>query len=198
VLNRVYPCVILAIDPGKDGGAAIFAPRFRDRLYSTQVRRREWRLREEIVIDAFDCAHSYACPLVVVREHWPGNITVRGRKANPTMFAGLGAAWGLWQAELMRVADVDGNTRPKVVKVHPRTWQAQVIGGRMKKAEEAAEDRAMHCRRYYDETRTWGPDETAAVCMGEWAQRAESVGSVLPKSAWTKSTIPDEQLLERP
>jgi hypothetical protein len=94
---------------------------------------------------------------------------------------------GAWKAAWVR----EGGTERRVVGVYPSSWRARVLGKGAASAprEQVRAMETLMARKLAD--RAVGPDEAAAICIGEWAARAgELVGLVRPtRSKLSRSRI---------
>lgn len=147
------PVTVLAIDPGAVAGWAIF----RAGVLVESGSARSVAERERVVTRA---AGLFEDPLVVAAETW------RPMKSHKTML-GMGAAWGLWLAELERA----GVPSRRIFRVEPETWRKACYGVARVPAEEAKEKAIDWVRRRYGIEA--GSDEAEAVCIGGWASEAE-------------------------
>ncbi|MCH9839215.1 hypothetical protein K0U83_26370 [bacterium] len=160
------PVTILAIDPGRTSGWAVFA--FDRCIASGTATTHDQRVLAIEIAQAEESRSGRK--LIVVAEKWaPG-----GRWYTATM-TGIGAAWGMWQAAL----ESCGVPAARIVRVYPQTWRAKVLGGGWGvKSDEWALRAAKRA-----ETETGHPcsdDEAEAVCVGAWALRAEAVRDKAP------------------
>jgi hypothetical protein len=170
------PVTILAIDPGSEvSGYALF---------------REGTLLESgIATTCFDRELTVRAllrqpgPHVVVAETW------RPMKSHETTL-GMGAAWGLWRAELEHAVSFDLR---RVFRVDPETWRKACYGvarlprPRLPKNASAKEKREASERARADLKQKAidfvavayrveaSADEAEAICIGAWGseQRAE-------------------------
>lgn len=161
--HHAWPCVIVAIDPGEDAGASIFA--HGKLVASYQVKPGQ---EERILHAAAATSRTECLPLIVVREKWTGG----GHRATPAMMAGLGIAWGRWDAALRHV-----DRAYKVHQVYPRTWQSKVISGRALKGEETI--RVAKGLAVGAGIAEPGPDQAVSYCIGRWASYAAELGELL-------------------
>ena len=160
------PVTILAIDPGRTSGWAVFA--FDRCIASGTAKTHDQRMLAIEIAQAEESRSKRK--LIVVAEKWsPG-----GRWYTATM-TGIGAAWGMWQAAL----ESCGVPAARIVRVYPQTWRAKVLGGGWGvKSDEWALRAAKRA-----ETETGHPcsdDEAEAVCIGAWALRADAVRDKAP------------------
>lgn len=157
-----FPAWILAIDPGKNAGAALFV---------RGVLIESWQVKPggESAIVAEAVVRAEGEPLVVVRENWMLGGRRKGDKTRHQhigMLPGLGVAWGRWEGALLNV----GVPASRIVKVYSRTWQSRVLSGRVLTRESAiaiAKERASTLAH-----RDVGEDEAVAICIGIWATEA--------------------------
>lgn len=160
------PVTILAIDPGRTSGWAVFA--FDRCIASGTATTHDQRVLAIEIAQAEE--YRSGRKLIVVAEKWaPG-----GRWYTATM-TGIGAAWGMWQAAL----ESCGVPAARIVRVYPQTWRAKVLGGGWGvKSDEWALRAAKRA-----ETETGHPcsdDEAEAVCIGAWALRSDAVRDKAP------------------
>lgn len=172
-----HDALILAIDPGKAAGAAIIDS---GRPGITVVLAEAVKPGDEadIVDLAMTRARAEGRVLMVVREKWQAG----GHRMTPSMLAGLGAAWGRWEAALL----ASGYPLSRVVRVYPSTWKARTIGAPRGDKSQASKTRA----KYFAERLLGKPleshDAADAVCIGVWASRAVEVGEKIPKRRTTR------------
>lgn len=160
------PVTILAIDPGRTSGWAVFA--FDRCIASGTATTHDQRVLAIEIAQAEESRSGRK--LIVVAEKWaPG-----GRWYTATM-TGIGAAWGMWQAAL----ESRGVPNARIVRVYPQTWRAKVLGGGWGvKSDEWALRAAKRA-----EVETGHPcsdDEAEAVCIGAWALRSDAVRDKAP------------------
>ena len=160
------PVTILAIDPGRTSGWAVFA--FDRCIASGTATTHDQRVLAIEIAQAEESRSGRK--LIVVAEKWaPG-----GRWYTATM-TGIGAAWGMWQAAL----ESRGVPNARIVRVYPQTWRAMVLGGGWGvKGDEWALRAAKRA-----EVETGHPcsdDEAEAVCIGAWALRSDAVRDKAP------------------
>lgn len=148
------PATILAIDPGAVAGWAIF--RSGNLLSSGSADTPQER--ERAVSEAIELSEGSA--LVVAAETW------RPMKSHRTMM-GMGAAWGLWLAELQR-AEVK---QRRIIRVEPETWRRACYGQARVPREEAKPRAIQFVKRCYGVAA--GEDEAEAICIGAWASEAQ-------------------------
>lgn len=161
------PVTILAIDPGRTSGWAVFA--FDRCIASGTATTHDQRVLAIEIAQAEESRSGRK--LIVVAEKWaPG-----GRWYTATM-TGIGAAWGMWQAAL----ESCGVPAARIVRVYPSTWRHTVIGGggRSIKGSEWALRAAK--RAEIETGHPCSDDEAEAVCIGAWALRADAVRDKAP------------------
>lgn len=166
-------CVILAIDPGKASGWAVFV--CGQCVASGVAKSHETRT---LAIDlALVEAERHKLPFVVAAEKWTA-----GGWASHTAMMGLGASWGDWRTAL-ELAEVP---KARVVRVHPQTWRARVLGApRAAKSDQLKKLAVVHASREVGHTPE--TDEADAICIGVWATRAPEVAAKMPKPRARKS-----------
>lgn len=208
MLARDLPCVVLGIDPGmKRAGWCIYDPARRwVELGATGPR--DVKARESVIADALWRAKTACLPLIVVGETWRvsgDDETERGRRQNrgkdrrwnSQTIAGLGAAWGLWLAELYRLNVPDR----RILRVDTGTWRKDMFGRIKLTTEAAIEHAAVRTLSMFqrvgvpgarlDELRAMS-DEVNAACMAAWAIRSESARDAigvreLAKQKWSET-----------
>lgn len=160
------PVTILAIDPGRTSGWAVFA--FDRCIASGTATTHDQRVLAIEIAQAEESRSGRK--LIVVAEKWaPG-----GRWYTATM-TGIGAAWGMWQAAL----ESCGVPAARIVRVYPQTWRAKVLGGGWGvKSDEWALRAAK--RAEMETGHPCSDDEAEAVCIGAWALRADTVRDKAP------------------
>lgn len=168
-----HDCVVLAVDPGKVSGYALFCRgELQDSYEVTSA-----DVREYCVNHAVNLSDNERLPLVVVAEKW----TAGGWRSAASMI-GLGAAWGAWAEQLERY----GVPKRRIMRVYSQTWRAAVIGGAQRSSaawKTAAMQRARPVFKGVHGTSTFvGPDEAEAICIGLWAIKAGEVAAALPKA----------------
>lgn len=170
--------VILALDPAKSkSGAALMLD---ERTFVLGGLARKQSVREYFVREASSLAAALGRPLVCVAEEWDPPRHKRKRTADGEervefdqrwtfkTIMGMGAGWGLWEAELERY-------RVKhIVRVTPNTWRDALFGKRRAKDTKSAKRQAvLHALALFGEEM---PDDVAeAVCIGLWGFKASSV-----------------------
>jgi hypothetical protein len=171
---------VLAIDPGASSGAAIFTGAGA-LVGSHQLARKEAGSRMRIVRHAVRIARDSETDLIVMREQWQAG----GKRANPQMIAGLGAAWGLWLEQLYMNAPFLPPNR--VLKVYPSTWKSKVLD-----AHAVGTEAWLKLVHRYVESRFGltglGDDEAVAICIGCYALKAPAALKVAQdKPRWHKA-----------
>lgn len=173
MLARDLPCVLMAVDPGKTSGWALWT----GKGWETGVAD-YWKTRAGTCLDAGMWAHETQRPLVVVAETWRvsggGKQGREGRASwNSATIAGLGAQWGLWLAELQRL-DVPER---RIVRVDTGTWGQAVLGRSRMTTEQRRAASRLRARAVLGRDVTH--DEAAALCIGLWALRSEKVAKAI-------------------
>lgn len=170
-----HTCVILAIDPGKASGWAIFVA---GESGESGVARTRIDRRDACVL-ASDVAEVRKLPLVVVAEKW----TPGGKFAGARTMAGLGAQWGLWLAAIEE-AEIP---KARIIRVHTQTWRAATLGGGWGIKSDEWDWRAKACVSRETGVLITDDNEADAICIGLWAIRAGEVGAKMPKRAAKKA-----------
>lgn len=170
-----HACLVLAIDPGEQGGAAIHGRGAYHGVF--EVRPGD---ESRIVECALRLATELRLPLVVVGETW----TFGGRRADPratgAMRARLSERWGMWLGALLAA----GFPKRRIVRVNSRTWQARELGaGWGVKSDELKRRARAVAQRLTGNAGAWSMSDDAAdaVCIAWWARTAGEVEAVLPK-----------------
>lgn len=192
------PCVILAVDPGRTSGWAIYA----------QGRPVSWGTLDaadalsvqDVLLSACRLSDHVGLPLVLVGETW----NVGGANASPSTWQGLGAAWGAWKYAAEHLAksrrgqpDALGPqlVASRILRASTSTWRAAF--GMMRAPKDAAKgwykERAVGLvsERLGLVVKPEHHDAAEALLIGLWATRAEAVGKKLPKRAmsqWAEGT----------
>lgn len=184
------PCVILAIDPGKISGWAIYL----------EGRPVQWGAAkagdservQQVLLRACELAQIHRLPLVLLGETW----NVGGKRGSPAMWQGLGAAWGAWKlaAEHLSLSRrlQPGALGPQLVarrilRVSTSTWRARF--GMMRVPKGAPKDwhKTMALQVVERELGLTvaldGHDAAEALLIGLWGTRAQAVGKKLPARA---------------
>lgn len=170
-------CVILALDPATRTGYALLRsrPEGIEWRASGSVRSIE-RLDfvRGLIQQAVGVADLEDAKLVVVHETWlAGN-----RRLTPATVAGMAAAWGVWNAELLRV----GVPKRRIISCPMGRWSARILGRAALKTEERHRlSIAIAQARYRRPANAEDHDEAAALCIGTWAANAAEVHAVLPR-----------------
>jgi hypothetical protein len=172
-----HDCIVLAIDPGKVSGFAIFVKGFlvwsdSARTHADRFDPASWAMSE---------AREWGLPLMVVAEKW----TPGGRFAGARTMAGLGASWGLWLAAL----EDAGIPKARIIRVHTQTWRAATIGGG--RGIDTQEWKRRARVRASQEAGLLVEDDNAAdaICIGLWAIRSGEVGAKMPKRAKAEKKV---------
>lgn len=161
-----HPLTILAIDPGRVSGWALYVDG-RDvgsGIANTVAERKS-------VVEIAQAAERAGHRLVVVGETWHASRHAgQDRRMNPKTLAGLGASWGLWLAALEEA----GHPKSRVMRCPQTAWKRAIVGSAF--TSHAACMVAL-ARRYGDRPE----DELAALAIGEWATRAGEVAKKVGK-----------------
>lgn len=173
-----WACVILAIDPGRSSGWAVFDA---GKLVAsghalTQEERAGACLLAEVT--AGGRGAKAAVPLVVVAEKWTASRSkARDKRMNPSTLAGLGRSWGMWLAAIETELQIP---KKRVLRVAQGRWKAKVLGRASMAHKQAVATMASVAVRAGAKAGAV-EDVYAAVCIGIWAARSGEVGAVLPR-----------------
>lgn len=177
-------CAILAVDPGTDGGAAVWLPGAEASHPNGFALWMASRPGDEsrIVESASRIAEAAGLPIVVVAETW----TFGGKRTDPratgAMRAKLSERWGMWLGALLAA----GIPERRVVRVNSRTWQARILGAGWGVGSSELKARARRravqlvSERLASEA-LFSDDAADAVCIAWWARHSGEVAAVLPK-----------------
>lgn len=159
---------ILAVDAGKQSGAALFSGRMLEKIWTVK----RSADRRAIIETAFLLEQRNGPGgLVVVAERWQG--TWRANRRSTRTQTGIGAAWGRWAEAL----ELLGHPKRRIVRVPPFEWHRVLPHGR-----DSAKARAVQlCRMKWPDMTFLTIDEAEAACIGLWAQDALAVRKLLPK-----------------
>ncbi len=175
---KPYNAVILAIDPGKVSGAALF--KCGELKYHGPVD--SFGKMQNAVQRAAAGAGSYVTqdgkglPLVIVIERF-----VPHGKWSAASRAGLNENVGMWKAAIAELPK-RRNYGPYVVRVYPQTWRGKLYSaaGPGEFTSDGWKDVAVgYVENAYSITTDHNTAE--AILIGRWSCRAGSVGDVLPK-----------------
>jgi len=166
-----WPCVILAIDPGKDSGISLW---LRGKLVAYGLDGEG----PDMVAFAYATAEETGLPLVVAIEDWPG--WQRGSRGR----AGLNESVGVWKH---RVAQLP-RRRPttKIVRISLQEWRRAIYGYAVRpkgydwKALAVRTVSTYHIK-FGGSIDVQDHNVAEAILIGEYATRAWKVGQVLPK-----------------
>lgn len=177
--------IVLALDPGKRvTGVALLTSAETVAQYGVAKKQPE---REAFVRAAVELAALERRPLRCVAETWDPPRHRRKRtfqgaervefdqKWTYETVLGMGAGWGLWLAELLRV----GIREKDILRVTPNVWRDAVFGKRRGKDTDAAKLQALIFARHVfhmplsedlEEAKRRGDTDAAeAACIGAWA-----------------------------
>lgn len=160
---------ILAIDQSSDssGWATRFPPYSRQ---TTRVDVAKDAVRRRDVVQRFMLAATQLdVPMVAVLEDHRSFAFSRGNMSVSSAM-GMGAARGRWEQELEAAGIRD------VHLVEPRVWRKAVLGLGNAKTEAAKAAARLHARAVLG--CDVGADESEALCMALWAERALMVRAV--------------------
>lgn len=169
MMAGAHACVVLAIDPGRISGWAVFV----DGEYTASGVAKRHQDRLEAATMAVVAAEQWHLPLVVVGEKW----TPGGKFAGARTMAGLGASWGLWTA-VLEEAEIP---KARMIRVHTQTWRARVLGGGWGVRTAEWDRRARMRASAVVGSDVWDDNEADAICIGLWARLAPEVEAKLPK-----------------
>lgn len=185
--DRALPCVIVAVDPGKTSGFAIYVEGVLD-WWGTADAGDSARI-QEVLLQACFLSHRHRLPLVLLGETW----NVGGAHSSPAMWQGLGAAWGAWKfaAEFLSSSrrDQPGAIGPQLVasrilRVSTSTWRARFGMMRAPKGAEKSWYKSMALQVVEQqlglEVDPQHHDAAEALLIGLWGTRAAAVGKKLP------------------
>jgi hypothetical protein len=172
-----HQCVLLALDTAENSGWALYV---RGKLHGfgevDMLRaedRGEWNADRVCMHAIWEAGYLEKLPCVMVYER-PFRGTVQGQ-------------WiGAWK----RAWVLNNGRKAAMVGVYPSSWRARVFGrGNMDRdtARELETRRAsgIVCDDMTDTSNDVRPDESAAICIGQWAIHAGEVGAKVPKRAWS-------------
>lgn len=182
--------VLLAVDPGKTSGAALFVRG--DLAGVSTVDVADSSALNTVVWHALQLSSEYG-PLIMVGETW-GKGGPRGMK----QWQGLGAAWKRWQWALeegwaaWRAEHPDYRKAPRMYKpqtatVHTSTWRSKIFGRRMSKEQAKRMAVWAVASRYDIKLEPQEHDAAEAVLIGTYAQHDKNVLAKLPKG-WTRES----------
>lgn len=161
-------CAILSIDPGATSGWALTSQGVYVTSGEVRPMRELGRVRE-VCAGALIAAGVDGLPLVMVMERSFGGT--RGT------IGGLGASAGIWKAQALE----QGVQVSKILSVYTSTWRAAVLGrGWGNKPRDLARAKEREVAEEIAHS-PLGPDESPAVCIGQWAAYCDEVNAKLPK-----------------
>lgn len=168
---RPANAVILAVDPGRHDGSAVF---YRDKLLSSAGATATRSGREAMIRPAVARAREEGVPFVAVLETW----TKHRKKANTkgdgwtfTTALRCGEQAGRWLADIEE-ADPHG-----IVRVKPLPWRGALWGGRHMTTEVAKARAVQHAEQVFGIM--CGDNEAEAICIGHWATHADDVHAIV-------------------
>ena len=198
--------VILGLDPAKDvsGAALLLGP---GAIHSYGLAKKQ-RDREFFVREGVRLAAEAGKPFICVAEEWDPPRHRRKRTATgeervefdqkwtyPTVL-GMGAGWGLWLAELLRV----DYREQDIIRVKPNTWRDALFGSRRTKDTRTSKALALafgiHALRLpfqpdLDKALASGEADIAeAACIGVWAFKQSRVAELADKKLKKLSKSP--------
>lgn len=193
-LASPIPCVIIAVDPGRASGWAIF---LEGRPVSWGVVDAADAQRvQRVLLDACRLAQLRNVPLVLLGETWNA-----GGARGVAQWQGLGAAWGAWKYAAEHLSSSRRGERDalgpqlvanRMMRVSTSTWRAHF--GMMRAPKGAPKswykERAVELARDELHLVVDGAhhDAAEALLIGLWGTRALAVAKKLPKrvmEAWS-------------
>lgn len=168
-MREPHQCAILAIDPGRTSGWALFARG--EHVYSGTATTHLDRV--DLAQLAVEAARNNGAPLVVVGEIW----TPGGKFGGARTMAGVGASWGQWLAAF----EAAGIPKARVMRVKVQTWRAAVLGGAFGRKTEQWHAMATRRATVAIGRAPTDANEAEAVCIGIWATYAPEVAKKVPK-----------------
>lgn len=166
-MTEPHQAIILAIDPGKRSGWAIFID---GKLIRHGTARNDAE-RHDVVEMAAAYALNHKRKVVVVGESWRQG----GRFDGPRTMAGLGASWGAWLVPI-RMKGI-GTTR--ILRVPVGEWRRAVHGGSCYRTRSEWHHLACSRATYEAGEIVANADEAEAICIGIWASKAAKVKAKL-------------------
>jgi len=175
---RPHRCVVLAVDPGRHAGWAIWG---QGRLVQWgEVDGLDFEAVRAVVAAAVQLFALASVPCVLVLERPP--VHHRGGKRSFASLLGSGETRASWR--LAWVSCRQPNTRR--LTVDPQRWRDAVGIGRVSR-ETAKAAELVRARLVVQDSGAVGPvvgqESAPAILIGSWAARAGEVGAVLPQSA---------------
>lgn len=175
------PCCILAIDPGKCSGVALFRHGELITCDSCDVATQEL---EDHVRNALELALNATVPLVLIGETWG-----KGGPMGMAQWQALGAAWLRWKWALQEAwqdqKDEYNNDRinwaPKAITIHVSTWRSATYKRRLEKDTYKSTAIEVVNRRHGLQLQEKQHDIAEAILIGEYASTCAKVRNVLPK-----------------
>lgn len=204
-----WPCVILAIDPGRLAGASILisTPLNGLVLYKTVQVNTLTRDVESIVHEAVTIAKQKELHLVLVLETWG-----KGGNLGINQWIGLGESRGPWRREFLIRCDKENHkhiSKSRVIMVTQNRWRSRVIketgdrsSGQFKRFTPEQWKEVAHKTALEYFINTWVPplDAAESACLGLYAARSDEVGSKLGKKylyRHNQEFLPLEHLITR-
>jgi hypothetical protein len=182
-----WPCVILAVDPGRAAGATILISRPSGfAIHRCEPVDTYSRELENVIGEAISVSERENLPLFLVLEDWGA-----GGNRGISQWLGLGEARGPWRREFLIECENYSFLRKKnVAKVNMTRWRSRVVpetgnrdenGFRRFEPDEwkVAAHRAA-CELFLN---TWVPilDAAESACIAAYAARSDEIGNLLPK-----------------
>lgn len=196
-----WPCLILAVDPGKVAGYAIVGsgPNGIQLIEADafEIAGREGRRLEAVVERAYVLAASRDLTLVVALEDWG-----RGGPRGLSQWLGLGEARGSWRREVVLRSYGADRARSRIVQVTQSRWRSRVV------PETGTEDYAGRWQAF--DTKGWKgaarraaldlylnahvpeADAAEAACIAAYASRSDEVLQALTKRELDRFEIPTD------
>lgn len=165
----IAPVTLLAIDPAKISGWAIFI----DGIHHSSGHAITYVDRADAIHVATCCASVASLPLIIIAESWTFGGSGNDPRATASMQAGLQAQWGMW-----KLAIEEADTRCKVVRVNSRRWQSQVLTGYRSTSEQLKRLARLTASRLAGHA-VEEENEADAICIGYYGTRADEVMAAL-------------------
>lgn len=168
--TRPWLCDILAIDPGRTSGWALF----QCGIYTASGECNAMLEAERIVELMLPRSNHPA--RFAIELHQQGD-KVGDERMTPRTLIGLSETTGAWKSALLR----RGVSERHIVRVLVPTWRGRVTTAARGTRKEAHQSRELMTASWVSGQRITKPNEAAAICIGHWACRAGEIGRTLPK-----------------
>lgn len=185
-----WPAIVLAIDPGREAGAAIFGP-FDPVVFEVDIFTRDV---EGIVELAAELALKHRLPLVLALEEWG-----KGGPLGIDQWIGLGESRGAWRRAFIiycrENAEKEGRiglfVKTRIILVPQTRWRSVVVeetgfihpvmGWRPFATEEWKEAATRSIATRIPGIDVDGkPNAAEAACLGLYVVRSDELGKMLP------------------